>query len=355
MTVRRHERYPIRIDSTATSRLPELCDELGLPSRRVLVTSPRVWRLHGDRLRSLSRSPILVPDGERAKHLGTVGRVFRRLLDAHVDRQTVVVVAGGGVLGDMVGFAAASFMRGVPLVQVPTTVVAQVDAAIGGKVGVNLEAGKNLVGAYYQPAAVLVDPSVLATLPVREFRAGLYEVIKYAIIADARLFARLERLSVDELRQLPAALTPLIAACCRIKARIVTQDERDQGARLSLNFGHTIGHALEAATEYRRLRHGEAVGHGMRAALDLSVARGLLAPAERDRAATLIARVGPLPPVADVPAATLFAAMRLDKKRASSRAFTFVLSAGLGRVTIASDVTAGEVRRCLGVFRRRQP
>ena len=210
---------------------------------------------------------VLVPDGERAKHLRTVTRVHDALLDARVDRKTVVVIVGGGVLGDLAGFAAASFLRGLRVVQVPTTVVAQVDSAIGGKVGVNHARGKNLIGAFHPPIGVLIDPDLLATLPARELRAGLYEVVKYGVIADRRLFTRLER-DLDRIRAGdPEALLPIVVASARIKAHVVSVDEHETGLRRILNLGHTLGHAFEAITHYRRFKHGEAVGWGMLAAV----------------------------------------------------------------------------------------
>ena len=214
-----------------------------------------------------------MPDGERHKHLGTVARVYDGLLAANADRGTVVVAVGGGVVGDTAGFAAATFLRGLPLVHVPTTLLAQVDSAIGGKVGVNHPLGKNLIGAFYQPRAVVVDPAALASLPRREFRAGLYEVIKYGVIASANLFERVRSSLHDVFERSEAGLVPIIAECCAIKAGVVERDEREQGERRHLNFGHTIGHALEAITGYRRFRHGEAVGYGMLAASRLAVSR----------------------------------------------------------------------------------
>ena len=203
---------------------------------------------------------LIVADGERAKTPRTVGRVYDGLIDAGADRGAIVVALGGGVLGDLVGFAAATYLRGVRLVQVPTTLMAQVDSAIGGKVGVNHPRGKNLIGAFHPPRLVLVDPEALATLPPREFRAGLYEVIKYGVIADARV-ARPARRRLDAvLTQRGDALAEMVTTCCRIKAGVVSSDEREGGLRRILNFGHTAGHALEAAAGYRRLRHGEAVG-----------------------------------------------------------------------------------------------
>ncbi len=247
----------------------------------------------------------------------------------------------------MVGFAAATYMRGVRLVQVPTTVMAQVDSAIGGKVGVNHTRGKNLIGAFHAPAVVLVDPEVLRTLSRREFRAGLFEVIKYGLIADATLLDLLER-HLDEVRtQEGPALAAIIERCCRIKAEVVSADEREQGLRRILNFGHTLGHALESTTGYGWLRHGEAVGLGMRAALALGVARGVTPLALAERASTLMARLGPLPDVGQVTLGAAVDAVSRDKKVVHGR-LHFVLVNGTGATTV-TDVTRAELRAALRV------
>ena len=352
---------PIRIDVTTPSRpytitladgvldrLATILDDARLPERRFVASSPLVWRLHGPRLsRALpGAEPILVSDGERSKQLPTVARIYDALLRANADRASTLVTFGGGVIGDMAGFAAATYLRGIALVHVPTTLLAQVDSAIGGKVGVNLPAGKNLIGAFYQPQAVVVDPSVLGTLPRREFRAGLYEVIKYGMTSSASLFDRLVRDRAAIFAREPGPLTAIIAESCRIKADIVSADERESGLRRILNFGHTVGHALEAVTKYRRFRHGEAIGYGMLAAAGLAAARGALAERDRKALADLITGLGPLPPVADVSAAQILDAMAHDKKVVAGR-LHFVLPTAIGAVTIVDDVTAKEVRTAL--------
>src|SRR6266581_3055605 len=212
------------------------------------------------------------------------------------------------------GFAAATYLRGVPVVQVPTTLLAQVDSAIGGKVGVNHPLGKNLIGAFYQPHAVIIDPQFLGTLARREFRAGLYEVIKYGMTSSAALFDRIVKEQKPLFARVPEALTPMIAESCRIKAGIVAADEREAGQRRVLNFGHTAGHALEAVTKYRRFRHGEAVGYGMLVAAELAAGRGALAERDRKALADLIASLGPLPAIADVSSGSVLDAMTHDKK-----------------------------------------
>ncbi len=269
--------YSVIIGAGALDTLARELDERRLGPRRIIVSSPRVWDLHGPRLRRVGadRAPVLVEDGERFKNLQTVGRVYDALVQAEADRSAVVIAVGGGVIGDLVGFAAATYLRGVRVVHVPTTLLAQVDSAIGGKIGVNHPLGKNLIGSFHPPSLVVADPLVLATLPRREFRAGLYEVIKYGVIAEPGLLDRMHASLAAIFARDPEALTPLIAASCRIKADVVSVDEREGGLRRILNFGHTVGHALEAATRYKRFRHGEAVGYGMLAALSIGVARGV--------------------------------------------------------------------------------
>jgi 3-dehydroquinate synthase len=225
---------------------------------------------------------------------------------------------------------------------VPTTLLAQVDSAIGGKVGVNLAAGKNLIGAYHQPAAVVIDPELLSSLPRREFRAGLYEVIKYGVIASRPLFDRIGADLTALFSRDPAVLVPVIAECCRIKGHVVEIDERESGPRRALNFGHTIGHALEAVTKYRRFRHGEAVGYGMLAAASLAVARGTLTAADRDALASIITQMGPLPSVTDLSAQQVVEAVGRDKKVIAGR-LHFVLPVGIGATTTVNDVTVEEL------------
>ena len=335
--------YQIVVDAGSTSRLPAVLAAHGITGRHVVVSSPRVWDAIGRRFGRVT--PTLVPDGERVKHLATVSRVYDGLLDLGADRGSTIVAVGGGVLGDMVGFAAATYLRGIRLVHVPTTVMAQVDSAIGGKVGVNHARGKNLIGAFYPPAIVVVDPDTLITLSRREFRAGLYEVIKYGLIAEPSLLDLLERHLDAVLSQQGDALSEVIRTCCRIKAEVVSADEHERGLRRILNFGHTLGHALESTTGYKRLRHGEAVGLGMRAALALGVARGVTPAPLAARATALIARLGPLPSVADVTPAAALAAAKHDKKVVNGR-LHFVLVHDTGATTV-DDVTPKELRAAL--------
>jgi 3-dehydroquinate synthase len=340
-------RYPITIDAGLVDRLPRLLDDVKAPARRFVVSSPLVWRLHGPRLEKAGiGDPILVPDGERYKQLPNVSRVYESLIRAHADRASTLITFGGGVIGDMAGFAAATYLRGIALVHVPTTLLAQVDASIGGKVGVNHALGKNLIGAFYQPHAVVIDPSVLGTLPRREFRAGLYEVVKYGMTSSPSLFDRigLERTAI--FAREPQVLTAVIAESCRIKAAVVSADEKEAGPRRVLNFGHTAGHALEAVTKYRRFRHGEAVAYGMLVAAGLGVARGALKETDRAALADLIASLGPLPPIADITTREILDAMRHDKKMLAGR-LHFVLPTAIGATTIVDDVTEKEMKGAL--------
>ncbi len=323
---------------------PGLLDEagrrlraLGGASAVAVVSTPPIARLHGARLlRSLRRAghrPILllVPDGERAKTLAHAERLHRRFARAGLDRGARVLALGGGVVGDLAGFAAATYLRGVPLVMAPTTLLAQVDASIGGKTAVNLPEGKNLVGAFHQPRLVLADTATLATLPDREFRSGLAEVVKVGAALDPALFALLERQAERLLARDPALVARVVARCARLKARLVAADERDvSGRRALLNYGHTVGHALEAATGYRRLRHGEAVAIGIVAAARLAVRLGTLSPAAAARQEGLLARLGlPTRVPRGISLSHVTEALRRDKKARDGR-LVFVLTPSVG-------------------------
>jgi len=337
--------YAVEIAHGAAARLPALLDAIGAPSRRIVVSNPTVWRHHGEVFAGVSRDePVLIPDGERFKQLSTVSKIYDALLRMGADRSTTIVAIGGGVVGDTAGFAAATYLRGVPVAQVPTTLLAQVDSAIGGKVGVNHPLGKNLIGAFHQPIAVVVDPAVLSTLPRREFRAGLYEVVKYGMIASRDLFAQIAANLPAIFARDPGALVPIIAESCRIKAAIVEQDERESGPRRALNFGHTVGHALEAVTKYKRFLHGEAVAYGMMAAAALGVARGVLTEDDRSALRALITQMGPLPPVGDLSAGQALEAVSRDKKVIAGT-LHFVLPTGIGSTTTVRDVAMSELTR----------
>jgi 3-dehydroquinate synthase len=339
--------YPVDISAGATENLAAALDAVSVPRRRFIVSSPTVWRLHGERLRgATAEDPVLVADGERAKNLATVGRIYDSLIKAQADRGCAIVAVGGGVIGDMAGFAAATFLRGIPVVQVPTTLLAQVDAAIGGKTGVNHPLGKNLIGSFHQPVAVIVDPQLLTTLPRREFRAGLYETIKYGVIASRTLFDTIGAQLPAIFARDTATLVPIIAESCRIKAEIVSSDERESGRRRILNLGHTAGHALEAVTKYRRFRHGEAVAYGMMVAAELASARGVLPAPDRDALRELLVKLGPLPPIGDLDAAHVVEAVSHDKKVVDGT-LHYILPTGIGTTIVATDVGSAELRDAL--------
>ena len=324
---------------------------LGRFSSVHVISSPKVWRAVGKLVRrglrlSKNISVHFFDDAESAKNLRSVEQIARSLSRARADRMSLVVAVGGGVVGDVAGFAASAYLRGVKLVHVPTTLVAQVDSSIGGKTGVNLPEGKNLVGAFYPPQLVLTDPQLLRTLSDREFRGGLAEVIKHAVIADAPMFAMLEKDMEKILRRDRQALGFLIPRNVQIKARIVSRDERESGFREVLNFGHTFAHALESVTKYRRYQHGEAVAWGMIAAAFLGHELGLTPADDVSRIVALIRRLGSLPAWPRVPITTLVDAMRSDKK-VRSGVLRFVLSPRIGEARSYDTVPLHVVERVL--------
>ncbi len=315
--------------------------------RPLVVTSEPVWRHQGARLeRGLAATGfarVVMPDGEEHKRLATVEALAAKLVAAGADRSSLLVAFGGGVVSDVGGFLAAVYMRGLEVVHIPTTLLAQVDAAIGGKTGVNLAAGKNLIGAFHQPSLVLVDPAALDTLPEREYRAGLYEVIKCAVIASPSLFELLAARREEVLRRAPDAVEALITESIRIKAEVVSADERESDLRRVLNFGHTLGHALEAATSYQRLLHGEAVAFGMRAAALLAEKAGLLATADRAAIHSLLDAYGPIPALAGVHAEDLLARLGADKKTVAGKVH-FVLPERIGKTRVVSGLDPALIR-----------
>ena len=323
--------------------LRELLADSSLASHQMfVVTVPRVRRRWAKVLiQSLTTAgfePRLIdmPDGERYKRLATVEKLAEKLAQSGSDRSSVILAFGGGVVGDVAGLLASLYMRGVNVVQIPTTVLAQVDASIGGKTGVNLRTGKNLLGTFHQPRAVLIDPVVLTTLPEREFRAGLYESIKCGVIGNPALFDFLANTDPKKLRRNPAKLEWVIAESVKLKAEVVSSDERESGLRRILNFGHTIGHALEAETAYRQFLHGEAVAWGMIAATDISVATDRIDQEAARRVRDAVLRLGPLPSVS-VNSRNILSLLQTDKKTRNGK-LHFVLPREIGRVEIASDV-----------------
>lgn len=340
--------YDVHVGEGILRQLGRLLDEAGTTTQRFVISSQTVWQAHGQSVKRAvgGAEYILIPDGERSKTTQTVGRVYDALIRSAADRAATVIAVGGGVVGDIVGFAAATYLRGVQLVHVPTTLLAQVDSAIGGKVGFNHPLGKNLIGAFHQPSVVVVDPTVLNSLPRREFRSGLYEIVKYGMIRDRDLFNRIRSDLTAIFARDNAALVPIIAKACRIKANVVSEDEREGDLRRILNFGHTAGHAIEAATRYRRFRHGEAVAYGMLVVADLAVRRKSLAEEDRSALAQLVAQLGPLPSVSDLSAETLVEIMGRDKKVMKGRLHV-VLPTSIGTTDIVDDVTPRELKRSL--------
>jgi len=346
--------YAVLCGRGVVARAGEHVARLGKNTGVFILSSPRVWKHWNRRLAASFRRTggtrtILFDDHESSKNMRTVERLCRRLVRTGADRRAVIVAVGGGVVGDVAGFVAASFLRGVALVHVPTTLVAQADSAIGGKTGVNLAEGKNLVGAFYPPRLVLADPATLATLPEREYRSGLYEVIKYGVIGDPELFAFLEQKIDRMVRRDAATLGWILPRCIRTKAKVVGRDEREAGLREVLNFGHTIGHALESVTGYRKFLHGEAVGWGMLAATLISVEMDLLDPDSAGRILRLISRAGRLPVLPAVPAARLLAVMRADKKARGGH-LRFVLPRRIGRVETVASVPEALIVKVVAVL-----
>jgi 3-dehydroquinate synthase len=350
-------RYNVSIGHGAVSLLPDLL----APFRGralAIVASERVWALHGKRiargLREVGPSfAVMVPDGERSKSRAMLARLHDAFLDGGLARDGLVVAVGGGVVGDLAGFAAATYMRGVDWLVIPTTLLSMVDSSIGGKVGINHPLAKNLLGAFHQPRAVVVDPGLLGTLPPREVQSGAYEILKCSLLGDRALFA--------SLREAPPALAGwetmelerAVAAACRIKAEVVEKDEREAGLRRILNLGHTLGHALEAVTRYRRFTHGEAVGWGIVGAAWIATRREMISTRSFDTIAAAVDGLGRRPRLSDLPVPALLAAVQRDKKKRDGRV-PFVLPSAIGRVVVRADVEKDEIRNALRVMAARE-
>ncbi len=346
--------YAIKIAPGLLQKLGGECARLKLGDRCAIITDTNVGKKFAkaafESLAKAGFEPVLVtvPAGEKSKRISVVEKCYDQLAAHRLERKSFIVALGGGVVGDLAGFVAATYLRSIPFVQVPTTLLAQVDSSVGGKTGVNLRAGKNLVGAFYQPKLVLCDLDTLKTLPEREFRAGLAEVIKYGIIYDAKLFAQLERALPKILERETQTLSQVIARCCKIKAEVVGQDETESGLRAILNFGHTIGHAIENSSGYGKFLHGEAISIGQVCAAKLS--QKILGLLERDveRIKSLFQRAG-LPVQINLTAAhreKLFAAMMLDKK-VSGGEIKFVLAVEIGRVEFGQKVPLKFIEQAL--------
>lgn len=340
--------YPVIVQPRILSKLGHHIQGVRGEQRSIfVVTSPSIWKHWGKPfLASLQRSKIdvsvlFVPPGERQKRMRTVERLAEELSHAGAKRDALLVAFGGGVIGDMAGFLAAIYMRGVRYIQVPTTYLAQIDSSVGGKTGVNLRVGKNLLGSFHHPVAVFCDPAILSTLPPRELRAGLVESVKAAVLGDARYFTWLERQMDKLLAGEEKTLTQAIESSVRIKAEIVSADEREAGQRMLLNLGHTVGHAIEAATRFSTLLHGEAIAWGMMAAVSLSVERAILPAAQAQRIEQLLFRLGPFPRFQTF-AKRLMERTTADKKHLQT-AQRFVLPVAIGHAVVVEDVSQPEL------------
>lgn len=339
-----------------TSAGSVLGDLLTRASRVFVVTVPPVRKRWGSKLVSSLKGAgfdvqvISMPDGEPAKRLATIETLAERLARLGADRKATIIALGGGVVGDVAGLLASVYMRGVEFVQIPTTVLAQVDASIGGKTAVNLVAGKNLVGTFYHPRVVLIDPNVLKTLPDREFRAGLYEALKCGIIGNVELFLRFEQNRARILKRDPVELESIIAQSVKLKAEVVSADEREGGLRRVLNLGHTIGHALEAETGYRRTLHGEAVAWGMIAANNIALSVGRTDSVTAGRIADAVLSLGRLPEV-NVSPRKILARLQSDKKTQNG-VVHFILPREIGKVEVVSDVPDSAVLDSVDELRR---
>jgi len=339
-------KYSVVADSglieTLVPRIERACGKL--PRRVFVLTSAPIWALWGEAfLASFAEPPVVLflEPGEKFKTLASVERLVRQMAQAGGDRGSLLIAFGGGIVGDVGGFLAAIYMRGIPCVQVPTTLLSQVDSSVGGKTGVNLPEGKNLVGSFHHPRAVFADIGVLGTLPDRELRAGLMESVKAGIVRDRALVRFMEEHAAEVLGRDEKALEKVIAASIRMKAGVVNLDERENGLRMILNFGHTVGHALEQATQYKLLLHGEAVGWGMVAALFLAKARGTISAKQFERLENLVHLYGPLPPL-KLKTAKVAAATGGDKKNVGG-VRRFVLPVGIGDAGVVEDVTPAEL------------
>ncbi len=335
--------YDVLIGSGMFARISRFFSTYGIGRRLFLVSNRPVFQLFGEAILEQLRkaafevTEILIPDGEEHKNLETVQKVYTSLVDRKADRSSTLVAIGGGVVGDIGGFVAATFLRGISYLQIPTTLLSQVDSSVGGKTGVNLSSGKNLIGSFYQPHLVCVDTDTLATLPTREFQSGLYEVLKYGLIYDRTFFEYFERRLIDIQQRKSKVLVEVISRCCEIKGEVISKDEGEKDLRRILNFGHTFGHALEAAVGFRGLTHGEAIAYGMLAATSLSHQQGLLDVSTRDRIIRCIRRVGKLPSIHSIGARIVREAMQRDKKCQNGRV-VFVLLQDIGKTSFRDNI-----------------
>ncbi|KGF73160.1 3-dehydroquinate synthase [Neosynechococcus sphagnicola sy1] len=350
--------YEITIAPGAVDDLGSWMNRLCLGQKVLVVSNPMIFRHYGQRLMDtlteagFEVNSCILPAGERYKTPMSLQKIYDAALVQRLERSSTLVALGGGVIGDMTGFAAATWLRGIAVVQVPTSLLAMVDAAIGGKTGVNHPHGKNLIGAFHQPRLVVIDPQVLKTLPAREFRAGMAEVIKYGVIWDAALFAQLESSPrLDQRRYVrESLLQEILTRSCEAKAHVVSQDEKESGLRAILNYGHTIGHAVESLTGYRGVNHGEAVGIGMVAAGAIAVEMQLWSQGDHQRQLALIQKARlptQLPPGLD--RGEIVAALQTDKKVAAGRV-RFVLPTQIGTATVTDQVGSALIHKVLATL-----
>jgi 3-dehydroquinate synthase len=349
--------YPIYIGANILSGIGSLFHRHKLPATAIIITDKNVAPLYrGTVERSLTASgftvhSIVIPAGEEQKNLRRAEAIFAQLLRWRVERRSTIVALGGGVVGDLAGFIAATYQRGVLFVQVPTTLLAQVDSSVGGKVGVNHALGKNMVGAFYQPVLVVADVATLRTLPQREIVCGLGEVMKYGIIMDRKFFSYTRR-HIDRLLEMNSGvLTYIVTQCCRMKAYVVSKDERERNLRAILNFGHTVGHALEHTGKYRSLKHGEAILLGMVAESFVALRLGMISPSEAGRIESAVLSV-PIPAIHNfsIVPQKLLKAMRIDKKVEEAK-IRLVLPTSIGRVCLPQPVEEGRILEALEYLR----
>ncbi|MDJ0620539.1 MAG: 3-dehydroquinate synthase [Calothrix sp. MO_192.B10] len=350
--------YEITIAPGSLNRLGEYMGDLKLGHKVLLVSNPTIFQHYGQRaIASLQAAGFevahhIIPPGEQYKTLSSIQKIYDAALANRLERSSTMLALGGGVIGDMTGFASATWLRGINFVQVPTSLLAMVDAAIGGKTGVNHPQGKNLIGAFHQPSLVLIDPDVLQTLPVRELRGGMAEVIKYGVIWDAELFVQMEKSkNLSQVRYIKAELMDFILTCsCQAKADVVSKDEKEAGLRAILNYGHTIGHAVESLTGYTQLIHGEAVAIGMVAAGQIAVQLGMWQLEDAQRQDALIQKAGlPTKLPADLDIDAIVNALQTDKKVKDGKV-RFILPTQIGAVEITDKVPANTIRQVLAAM-----
>jgi len=345
--------YDICIGSNILKDIGRRIKSFGISPKVAIISNPTVYKLYGKKVLTAIKSagfdviPVIIPDGERYKDISTVQKIYGELLKNRLDRRSALIALGGGVIGDITGFAASTYMRGIDYVQIPTTLLAQVDSSVGGKTGVNHKLGKNMIGTFYQPKLVWIDIDTLKTLPKRELLAGLAEVIKYGVIKDARLFAFLEDAKDKILNLDKKALGHIVKRSCEIKAEVVSKDERESGLRAILNYGHTIGHAIETVTNYKKYLHGEGVAIGMYLEAKLSEKLGLLKENDALRIKSLIDSYGlPSEMPEGINMNSLMPSMQLDKKAVAGK-LKFILPERIGKVKIQKGIEAKNIIKIL--------